>query len=105
MLGGYEHSQSVTGDSDWTYLALQFDSGQRTKIQVCARLRHRSSTCTGKAWFDDLCLIPLEDPRPQSNSPLGRGAPGAKPFAFNQTTFCAVPLTFSPGSTHRSSLV
>ena len=48
----------------WTYLALKFHSGERTKLQVSARLGHHSSACTGKAWFDDLCLIPLDDPRP-----------------------------------------
>ena len=55
-----EHSLSVTGDSDWNYVVLQFNSGPLTKVQALARLGFNNSTCTGKAWFDDLCLI--EDP-------------------------------------------
>ena len=55
-----KHSLSVTGDSEWSYLALQFNSGPLTKVQARARLGFTNSTCTGKAWFDDLCLI--EDP-------------------------------------------
>lgn len=65
LFGSYQRSQAVSGDSDWTYLALTFNSGGRTSVQVCARLGHQSSTCTGKAWFDDLYLIPLEDAGPQ----------------------------------------
>ena len=54
-----EHSQSVTGDRDWTRLTLKFNSGPRISVRVCLRLGYESSTCIGKAWFDDLCLTPL----------------------------------------------
>ncbi|MBI3466590.1 MAG: protein kinase [Planctomycetes bacterium] len=60
VIGG-EHSNSVTGDSDWTYLTVVFNSESRTAVEVCARLGHRWSTCTGKAWFDDLSLIEIGD--------------------------------------------
>jgi WD40 repeat protein/serine/threonine protein kinase len=59
-----EHSHSVKGDRDWTRLTLNFNSGQRTSVKACVRLGYQNSTCIGKAWFDDLCLIPLKGDRP-----------------------------------------
>ena len=48
-------------NSDWTFLTLAFNSRDRTAVEVSARLGHHGSTCTGKAWFDDLCLIEVDD--------------------------------------------
>ena len=67
LLESAERSNSLTGTNDWTYLTLKFNSQDRTTIRAGARLGHHGSTCTGKAWFDDLCFIhvprhsPLED--------------------------------------------
>jgi hypothetical protein len=69
ILGGYERSSTtLTGSKDWTYLTLVFDSGDRTSVQVAARLGHHGSTASGQAWFDDLCLIEL-DSKAASNRP------------------------------------
>jgi hypothetical protein len=65
--GGYEASGTLVGDNDWTYVALQFDSGRRTEVTVCARLGFYNSTVTGSAWFDDLVLIELESAAPGSD--------------------------------------
>ncbi len=60
ILGGFERTPtSMLGTKDWTYLSFAFDSGDRTTIEVAARLGHHGSTASGKAWFDDLCLIEL----------------------------------------------
>ena len=60
--GGYERSAAhLTGTTDWTYLSFVFNSGERTAIEVAARLGHHGSTVTGKAWFDDLCLIEVPE--------------------------------------------
>lgn len=55
--GGFERSESLSGDRDWTYVTLFFDSGARTELNVGARLGHHGSTVRGTAWFDDLVLI------------------------------------------------
>jgi hypothetical protein len=57
--GGYNHTQSLTGTHDWTYLALVFDSGDLSALYVGPRLGLWSSRASGNAWFDDLCLIEL----------------------------------------------
>ena len=69
--GGYEHSRSLTGTNDWTYVTLIFDARDRTEVTVCARLGYWFSVAMGDAWFDDLCLIPIgESPqRPTAQPP------------------------------------
>jgi hypothetical protein len=57
LWGGFESSRSLSASNDWTYLELVFDSGERTSVEVGARLGHHGSRATGTAWFDDLCLI------------------------------------------------
>jgi hypothetical protein len=60
VLGGFERSrESLVGTSDWKYLSMVIDSGDRTSLEIAARLGHHSSTASGQAWFDDLCLIEL----------------------------------------------
>jgi hypothetical protein len=61
--GTWEATAPVLGDTDWTYVTLVFDSGQRTEVGVAARLGFFYSTVTGTAWYDDLCLIEVDDPR------------------------------------------
>jgi hypothetical protein len=60
LYGGWEHSPSVVGTKDWTYVELVFNSGSRTQVQVAPRLGYWSSTATGKAWFDDLQLVEIK---------------------------------------------
>jgi hypothetical protein len=55
--GGYEASKSLIGTKDWTYQAVVFGSGERTEVEVGARLGHHGSTAKGVAWFDDLVLV------------------------------------------------
>ncbi|RLS58210.1 MAG: hypothetical protein DWH91_02830 [Planctomycetota bacterium] len=66
--GGYEHSRSLTGTNEWTYVTLLFDARDRSEVTVCARLGYWYSVATGEAWFDDLCLIPIGE-SPQRSSP------------------------------------
>jgi hypothetical protein len=60
--GGYEASRSLIGTEDWTYQAVMFGSGDRTEIEVGARLGHHGSIATGTVWFDDLVLIEIPEP-------------------------------------------
>ncbi len=64
VAGGFEASGSVVGTKGWTYLALVFASGDRTAVEVGARLGHHGSTAAGTAWFDDLVLLELPEPKP-----------------------------------------
>lgn len=59
VFGRWERSESLVGDQDWTYLAVVFDSGTQSEIEVGARLGHNGSVAKGSAWFDDLVLIEL----------------------------------------------
>ena len=63
LLESAERSSSLTGTNDWTYLTLKFNSQDRTTLRAGARLGHNGSTCTGKAWFDDLNLTPIASPK------------------------------------------
>lgn len=60
ILGGFERSrETLVGTRDWKYLSFVFDSGDRKSVDIAVRLGHHGSTASGKAWFDDLCLIEL----------------------------------------------
>jgi hypothetical protein len=52
-----EHSISLDGTNDWTYLVVMFYSADRTQVEVIARLGGHGSTATGVAWFDDLKVV------------------------------------------------
>jgi len=69
--GGYEASRSLAGTNDWTFVALVFDSGDRTEIEVGARLGHHGSTASGTAWFDDLVLVEIPESRPTAGAGTG----------------------------------
>lgn len=59
IAGDSKRSRSLTGDQDWTYLTVIFDTGTRTSIEVGARLGHNGSVAQGSAGFDDLHLLEL----------------------------------------------
>jgi hypothetical protein len=56
---GFEASKSLLGTKEWTYQAVVFGSGDRTEVEVGARLGHHGSTATGTVWLDDLVLIEI----------------------------------------------
>jgi hypothetical protein len=53
---GWQTSRTILGTGDWTFVALDFDSGESTAFQAQARLGHYGATSIGHAWFDDLRL-------------------------------------------------
>jgi len=62
LWGGYERmTPTMTGTHDWTYFAVAFRSGNRTSVDLAARLGYFAGDVTGTAWFDDLCLIELPE--------------------------------------------
>lgn len=52
-----EHSISLDGTHEWTYVVVMFYSADRTEVEVIARLGGHGSTSTGVAWFDDLRVV------------------------------------------------
>jgi hypothetical protein len=59
LYGTWERTNGVFGSQDWTYVSLNFNSGDSLSVTVAARLGYWSGTITGTAWFDDLHLAPL----------------------------------------------
>jgi hypothetical protein len=57
--GTWDNTMTFVGDHDWTYLATVVNSGDKTSLEVCARLGFTSSVTTGKAWFDDIVFVEL----------------------------------------------
>jgi hypothetical protein len=55
--GTWDNTMTFVGDHDWTYQATVVNSGDKTSLEVCARLGFTSSVATGKAWFDDIVFV------------------------------------------------
>lgn len=77
VFGGHElTTPSLLGSKDWTYAAVVFRSGNRTSVEIAARLGYFAAPVAGKAWFDDLCLVELPDaPAVTPRSPQKRKPP------------------------------
>lgn len=54
-------SPDVPTEADWTYYAVVFEAGTRTKVEIGALLGHFASTVLGSAWYDDLCLVEIPE--------------------------------------------
>lgn len=59
IFGRAEHSEALFGTQGWTMLSLRFDSGADTSVLIACRLGTFGGTVRGKAWFDDLALMPV----------------------------------------------
>lgn len=57
--GGFEHTESITGNQNWKKVSFEFDTGPLDVVRVGPRLGHHSSLARGVAWFDDLQLVEL----------------------------------------------
>src|SRR5438046_4700742 len=62
-------TKAVNGDSDWTQVQLNFNSGQMTELTINC-LFGGWGRATGTAWFDDIELKPL--PGSQLAGEIGR---------------------------------
>jgi len=58
-----EHSVSLVGTRDWTYVVVLFYTANRNEVEVMARLGGHGSTNTGRAWFDDLKMVKVDEGR------------------------------------------
>jgi len=54
--GTFEKSDPVPATCDWRLLTFEFDSKNRTTVEVGPHLGWHASTVTGTAWFADLHL-------------------------------------------------
>ena len=48
-----EKSRSIVGTSDWQLLTFEFDSENRTEVEIGFRLGGYTDNCKGKVWFSD----------------------------------------------------
>ena len=55
--GGFEHTKSIVGKTNWTKIFFEFDSGALDTVKVGPRLGHHSSPAMGVAWFTQLSLV------------------------------------------------
>ena len=55
--GGFEHTKSIIGKTNWAKVTFEFDSGALDTVKVGARLGHHSSPAMGVAWFDQLSFV------------------------------------------------
>lgn len=61
VLDTYSHSQSYTGDTDWTYIEYYGKTAKdQTEFTVCLRLGFYGGVNTGKVYFDDFKLEQLD---------------------------------------------
>ena len=51
-------TEAVTGTKDWTFLSVEFDSGDETELEINC-LYGGWGAATGTAWFDDVSLVDL----------------------------------------------
>ena len=59
--GGYEKTASVIGTRDWTHVALDFTTKDKTNLKLGPRLGHYGKLVSGTAWFADISLVELSE--------------------------------------------
>jgi len=57
VYGTWNRTIGVVGSKDWTYVTLEFNSGDKEEIIIGCRLGYWSGVTKGRAWFDDICLV------------------------------------------------
>ncbi|NOZ60960.1 MAG: T9SS type A sorting domain-containing protein [Calditrichaeota bacterium] len=60
VMGGFEHSPSLSGTFDWQKTELEFTTPANGIVTIGCRLGFYGSILHGKAWFDDLTLTLLD---------------------------------------------
>lgn len=58
LFNTWEHTPGLFGSNDWTFVSMEFNSGDYVQITIACRLGHWGGTATGTAWFDDITLVP-----------------------------------------------
>ncbi len=61
ILGGFEGTEPIGGDTDWTPVQFTVNSKDRTEVEICARLGFFGAAAKGTIWFDDLRMVRSED--------------------------------------------
>lgn len=79
-IGCFQYSApGLFGTNDWTWKALDFNSGSNTHVVIAGRLGMYSGTVSGTAWFDDIVVV-------QRTTGCEAGAPDG--FNCNDDVFC-----------------
>ena len=59
IYGTWTHSPGLLGTQNWTYVTVDFNSGNSSQAQIAVRLGYWSDTVTGTAWYDDVKIDQL----------------------------------------------
>lgn len=79
-------TRALTGDHDWTYVAIDFDTALNDSIMVNC-LFGGWGLATGQAWFDDLSLTLLEQhdrPQPRITIDASNTGQPISPYIYGQ---------------------
>jgi hypothetical protein len=60
LYAGNVTSRLFVGTNNWTFVMLEFDSGDRIEMEVGGRLGNSGNLASGTAWFDDFFLAEPE---------------------------------------------
>jgi hypothetical protein len=58
VFGTWNHTPALLGTNDWTYVEVEFVSGDDSEIEIACRLGHWGSMASGTVWCDDIELKP-----------------------------------------------
>jgi hypothetical protein len=56
LFGTWLYTNGIYGTHDWTYVSMEFNSGENSYITVACRLGYWAGTVTGTMWCDDIEL-------------------------------------------------
>ncbi len=54
LRGGFEHTQFILKTKPWSKVSIDFETGNKTEIELAGRLGHYSAKVAGTVWFADL---------------------------------------------------
>jgi len=57
MRGSFEKSEPFPATSDWRLIAFDFDSKDRTEVEIGPHLGWHASMVKGTAWFAEVTLV------------------------------------------------
>jgi hypothetical protein len=58
--GTWNHTPGLTGTFDWTLVELSFVAPSSGRVTISCRLGYWSNVVSGKAWFDNISIIPVQ---------------------------------------------
>jgi hypothetical protein len=56
LYGTWSFTEGVYGTRDWTFVSMEFNSGESSTVTVACRLGYWAGIVTGTVWCDDIQL-------------------------------------------------